>query len=248
MAVARETVGKRHGQQHAELTGEVAAHARMHLALLVEEPTRRVHREHTFVPDARMDVDAEAPIRPEGLECLWLQIVARQRDRNHERPTIERPEELAAVGVIVAMPQEHAPLAQLHAGPRRLRLIAEADDIVAADRLVTADQLIALPFTGEDAFGRAALDAGAGIESPPARQRPGNDLDPVLLGVAHDLAVALERLRIGANQRHIEEPQPWRHIRIEIIENDRIAHDQAALPRSSPASARSISFTTLSRP
>ena len=154
-----------------------------------------VDRKHALVPDAGMDVDAEAAVRPEGDEALRLEIVAGQRHRHDEGLAVDRPEELAAVGMVVAMPQQHAAIARLGAGPRDLRQLAKADDIVSTHRFVAAHKLVAAPFAGEDALRRAALDAGAGIELAPAGQRPRHDLDPVLVGIAHDLAVALERFR-----------------------------------------------------
>src|SRR5215831_20092785 len=170
----------------------------MHLALLVEEAAARRHRERTLVPDAGMDVDAKAAVRPEGDEGLGLQVVARQRRRHHERLAVQWPEQLSAVGMIIAMPQQHAAIARRHAGlGGALRRIAEADDVVAANRLVTAQEFVAAPFAGKDAFGGAALDAGPGVELAPAGQRPRHDLDPMLVRITHDLAVALEGSLVG---------------------------------------------------
>ena len=170
-------------EQDAEFVGEVAAHARMHPALLVEEAAGRTHREDAFVPDAGMDVDAEAAVGPQRDEVFGLQVVARPGDGHDERLAVEREEELAAVGMVVAMPQQHAVASQGHAGRGLLGPLAEADDIVAADRFVAPQKLVAAPFAGEDALGRAALDAGAGIELAPAGKRPRHDLDAMVAGV-----------------------------------------------------------------
>src|SRR5262245_5716966 len=120
----------------------------MHPALLVEEASGRAHRKDAFVPDAGMDVDAEAAVGPQRDEVLGPKIVARPGDGHDERLAIERKEELAAVGMVVAMPQEHAIAAQRHATlgcflGRLLGPLAEADDIVAADCLVTPHELVA---------------------------------------------------------------------------------------------------------
>src|SRR6266404_602769 len=242
-----ESARQLHAQEDAELTGEVAADAGVDAALLVEEAAVVPDRKHAFVPDLGMDVDAEAAVGPEGEKILGLQVVARPGHRHDEGLAVERPEELAAVGMVVAMPQEHAALVQRHAFGCTLRQVAEADDVMAAHRLVAAEQLVAAPFAGEDAFGRARLVAGAGVELPPAAGRPGHDLDAVRVRIVHDLAIAFQRLPGGANDRRFDEAQAGGHGRVEVIE-DRLVHGQAALPRSSPASARSIRRTTLSRP
>jgi hypothetical protein len=74
---------------------------------------------------------------------------------------------------------------------------------VAAGRLVASQQLVAAPFAGEDGFGRAAVDSGAGIELAPVGKRPWHDLD-AMVAALRDLAVALDRLLGGAHQRHID--------------------------------------------
>ena len=204
----------------AELAREIAAHPRMDLALLVEEAAGRRHRKDALVPDAGMDVDAEAAVRPEGDEVPGPEVVAGQRHRHDEGLAVERPEELAAVGMVVAMPQQHAAVAQLHAGPRHLGQVAKADDIVSAHRFVAAQKLVAAPFAGEDPLGRAAFDAGAGVEPAPAGKRPGHDLDPVRVGIAHDLAVALERFGRRAQQRHVEDLQARGKVRVQIVDDD----------------------------
>src|SRR3990167_5157315 len=77
-------VGQRHRQKDVELAREVAANAGMHFTLLVEEATGRRHREDAFVPDAGMDVDAEAAVGPQGDEGLRLEIVAGPGHRHDE--------------------------------------------------------------------------------------------------------------------------------------------------------------------
>ena len=222
----------------------------MDLALLVEEASGGRHREDALVPDAGMDVDAEAAVGPQGDEGLGLEIVAGLGHRHDERLAVERPEQLAAVGMVVAMPQQDAIAGERDAGHGLLRQLAEADDVMASHRLVAPDQLVAAPFAGEGALGGAALDAGAGVEPPPAGEWPRHDLDLVPLGIAHDLAVAPDRLAGGADHRDVEKLQSLGNGGIEIVENNAVVHAAlyAALPRSSPASARSISATTLSRP
>lgn len=135
------------------------------------------------------------------------------------------------------MPQQNAVAAERHAGRRLLGPLAEA--------FVAAHKFVAAPFAGEDALGRAVLDAGPGVEFPPAGERPRHDLDAMVAG-AGDLAIARDRLLGGAHQRHIDQTQSRGNLGIETVEVDLI--HQAARLRSSPASARSISFTTLSRP
>src|SRR5262249_26793450 len=103
------------------------------------------------------------------------------------------------------------------------------------------DQMVALPGAGKHALGGAAFVARAGIELAMAWRRPGNDLDLVLGTIAHDLADALERGAAGAHHGHFEDARALRY-------GGRPGSAHAALPRSSPASARSIRRTTLSRP
>src|SRR5262245_49049863 len=62
----RSERAQRYVQEHAELVGEIAAHAGMDAALLVEETAARRDRKDALVPDAGMDVDAEAAVGPEG--------------------------------------------------------------------------------------------------------------------------------------------------------------------------------------
>jgi hypothetical protein len=65
-------------------------------------------------------------------------VVVSTSDRHDERLAVEREEELAAVGMVVAMPQQHAIAGQRHAGRGLLGPLAEADDIVSADRFVAS--------------------------------------------------------------------------------------------------------------
>src|SRR5436190_12114961 len=79
----------------------------MHGALLVEEPLSAAKPEHPFVPDVRMDVESLTPVEAEADEALRRHVVTRRRERNIERTVVERKEQLAAVRVIVRVPQQH---------------------------------------------------------------------------------------------------------------------------------------------
>src|SRR5262249_45828987 len=72
----------RHRQGHREvrpeLLREVAAHARMHAALAVVELGRRRQRQRRRMPDARMEIDAEAAVAVEADEFLRRNVVAWQ--------------------------------------------------------------------------------------------------------------------------------------------------------------------------
>src|SRR5205823_7356045 len=81
-------------EQASELAREVDGDARVHSALLVEEPLRPSRGVHAFVPDVGMNVEALAPIEAEAHEFRGLDVVARKRERHQERLPVEREEEL----------------------------------------------------------------------------------------------------------------------------------------------------------
>src|SRR5262249_30519269 len=99
---------ERHLEQRAAFLGEIDADARVDAALLVEEAARASAREHALVPDIGMHVEPGAAVEPEGPEVLGLHVVAGQRHRHDERLALEREEELAAVGVVVRVPEQDA--------------------------------------------------------------------------------------------------------------------------------------------
>ncbi len=149
-----------------------------------------------LVPDAGMDIEAPVALEPEGDEIVGLDPVARQRQRHHERAGGQREEHLAAIGMVVGVPQQHllAPDGRRHfAG--LLRLAGEAQHVVVVDRVVAPSQHVAGPFELEDAFRGASLVAGAGIDRTAAQRRPAHDLDRPLIPVVDQFAIALQRLR-----------------------------------------------------
>src|SRR6185436_540245 len=123
------------------------------------------------------EVDAEAAVRPEGDELLRVRVLAGRTGRHDERQSVDRPEELAAVGVVVAMPEMDV-----------ARRVAIAQHVVAADRLVDPAQLVAAPLAGEGALGGAAFVAGTGIELAMPLHRPRHALDAMRRRIAHDVA------------------------------------------------------------
>jgi hypothetical protein len=94
-------------EQATELAREVHGHARVYRALLVVEALGAAPREHAFVPYVRMDVEPASAVEAEAYEVLGLDVVAREREGHVERCLVEREEELAAVRVVVAVPQHH---------------------------------------------------------------------------------------------------------------------------------------------
>src|SRR5262249_2170257 len=138
------------------------------LALLVEEAAALGEREHALMPDLGMDVEAAAAVEIEGDELLRAKVIARHGERHDEGRPIQREEELAAIGMIIGVPEQQlGPLAvqpRLR-GPRGL--LRPAEEIGVAHRVVAAIEHLALPPEGEHALGGAALIARIAIHLAP---------------------------------------------------------------------------------
>src|SRR5664279_989322 len=215
---AAPAVADRRLEKTCELAREIDRDARVHRALLVEESLRAGEAEDAFVPDVGMDVEALAAVEAKAYESLRRDVVAGQRQRHVERPPVERKEQLAAVGVVVRVPQHHAPRRLAVVGARRLWWLGVAEDVVAVDGVVAAVEDVALPLADEDAFGGAALVAGVGVDRPRSALRPANDLDLAFGGIVDEAAVALQGRRGGVDDRHDDSPQPGRQVRSMVVD------------------------------
>src|SRR5262245_5508896 len=97
----------RHLEQTAEFARKVHGNARVHGTLSVQEALRTAESEYTFVPDVGVNVESLSATEAEAHKTLRGHVIARERQRDIERPGVEREEELAAVGMIVCVPQQH---------------------------------------------------------------------------------------------------------------------------------------------
>src|SRR4029453_18847830 len=104
--VGRRSVDRRL-EQAAELAREIDRYACVHGALLVEEALRAARCEDAFVPDVRMDVEAVAAVEAEADEVGRLDVVAGEREGHEERFALEWEKELAAIGMVVRMPEQN---------------------------------------------------------------------------------------------------------------------------------------------
>ncbi len=195
----------------------------MHRALLVEEALAAGEGEDAFVPDVRMDVEALRAGEAKADEALRRDVVAGQRQRHVERPLIERKEQLAAIGVVVGVPQDHAPRRIGVIGARDFRRFAVAEDVVAADGFVAAVEDVALPFAHEHALGRAALVAGVGVDRTAAACRPANDLDPARRGIVDQAPIAEQALGRGVDDRHSHALQARGQLGVKVVDRRRRA-------------------------
>src|SRR5206468_1485479 len=92
------------------------------------------------------------------------------------------------------------------------------EDVLAADRIVAAEQYVAAPLADEHAFDRAALIAGLRVDRTPALRRPAHDLDRAPMGIVDELAITLQRIGSGIDDAHGNAPQACGQRRIEIVE------------------------------
>ena len=166
-----------------------------------------------------MDVQALSSVEAETHEVFGSDIVSRQREGYDIGRGIEREKELAAVRMVVRVPEENAPgiAAMSPIGARRLGRVGE--DVLAADGVVAAKQDIALPLADEHTFGGAALIAGVRIDRAPALRGPAHDLDRAPMGIVDKLAITLQRVGSSIDDVHGNVPQARGQRRIEIIEH-----------------------------
>ena len=156
-------------------------------------------------------------VEPEADELLRLHVVAGQGERHEERQPVEREEELAAVRVIVAVPQQH-PLGRAAVrlvGARRLIRVRE--DVMAVDRLVAAVEDVAAPLADEHALRRAAFVARILVHGAPALRGPADDLDPVLVRIVDELSVPGQRCVRRRHDRHAYATQPGGQRGIQVV-------------------------------
>lgn len=78
----------------------------MHRPLFVRKPLRTGNREHAFVPDFGVDVESVVAVDKEAHELVRSDVVAGPGEGNEKRATIEREEELSAVGVVIGVPKQ----------------------------------------------------------------------------------------------------------------------------------------------
>ena len=138
-------VSQRNAQKYPEFFGQVAADPGVDLALFIVEPGPVRQREDAFVPDVRVDVEATTAVNVERDKVIQLHVVAGKCQWSDERRSIEREEQLAAVGVVVGVPQDH-PLSR--PGGRcggEARIGRPSQDVLMFHRVVPATQDLALP-------------------------------------------------------------------------------------------------------
>jgi len=117
---------------------------------------------------------------------------------------------LAAIRVIICVPQEHAARRVGMIEARRLGRLGVRQDVVAADRLIAAVQDVALPLAHEHAFGRSALISRICVDRTAALCRPAHDFDATVFRVRYQAPVGQERLGCGADYRDWHTPQAGR--------------------------------------
>ena len=120
--------------------------------------------------------------------------------------------------MVIRVPEEDslrvAPVS--HVGSGRLGRVRQ--DVLAADRVVAAEQYITAPFADEHAFDRAALVSSIRVDRPPALRRPAHDLDRAPVRIVDELAITLQRVGSGIDDVHGDAPQARGERRVEIVE------------------------------
>src|SRR6266545_2820353 len=129
----------------------------MHCALPVQEALRATDSEHAFVPDVGVNVEPLSSIEAEADKALRGNVVARRCQRHVEGLGVEWEEQLAAVRMIVCVPQHHAARRVGVVEARHLGRLGIGQDVVAPDGLIAAVQDVTSPFTHEHALSRTTL-------------------------------------------------------------------------------------------
>ena len=198
--------------------GEVDRDARVDGALLVEKALRSLEREHTLVPDIRVDVEALSAVEPKALEPLWRDLVPWQGERRIERAPLHGKEQLPSVGMVVGVPQKY-PTRQLSVvGTREFWRDAKGKDVMAADRLVATIKHVAVPFADEGALRRPALIACIRVDRAPTLCRPANDLDWTRGRIIDEMSVTLKGGARGIHDGHAHCCKARRQVGGEVID------------------------------
>src|SRR5689334_14387456 len=121
----------------------------MHGALLVEEALRASRREHAFVPDVRVDVEAAAAVEAKADEVRGLDIVSGKREGDEKRSALEREEELTAVRMVIRVPEQDPPRQAGMPVVGRCGIVAVGKNVMAADGIVATVENVSLPFADE---------------------------------------------------------------------------------------------------
>lgn len=208
---------ERDSEQGVELVGPAGGDAGVHTSLSGEKLRWGVRRVHVdaVVPGPGMDVDTFSGGDVEGAHVCRFDIVSQcgGSEADGEGDGILWPEELSAVGVVVAHPE--VDVVRVTGGfflAGGLGEGSEAVEVVVAvggDGEVVAVVEVPTPLDLEVALGGAGLVAGVRVKLPPADDGPGSDFKGFVfgeevVGVVDDPAEAPERLVGGIEEGHVE--------------------------------------------
>lgn len=91
-------------QQALELAREIHRDSGVHGALFIKESLLTFECENPFVPNVGVYVQPFCTIEPEANEVVGFAVVTWKSQWDHERFAIEREEQLATIGVVIAVP------------------------------------------------------------------------------------------------------------------------------------------------
>eukprot|EP00420_Gonyaulax_spinifera_P022826 CAMPEP_0197914498 /NCGR_PEP_ID=MMETSP1439-20131203/78610_1 /TAXON_ID=66791 /ORGANISM="Gonyaulax spinifera, Strain CCMP409" /LENGTH=277 /DNA_ID=CAMNT_0043536409 /DNA_START=135 /DNA_END=965 /DNA_ORIENTATION=+ len=217
-----------HTEELVELCSPTAGNTCVDAALTCQEAARTAggvlrRNVDAVVPRAGVDIDPEALRHTEGPHVLWFDVItlcvgAEANDKWHR---LARPEELSAVGVVIAHPQVDG------VATRRARLgsmlgerpqAVQVGVVLRGDGEVPAAEEVAAPLDLEVTFRGASLVSGARIQLPPAPVGPWHYLEAAalygeVLGVADQVTQPTKGLVRGQLQRHLAHRQARRQLR-----------------------------------
>ena len=134
-----------------------------------------------LVPDAGVNVQTPAGFDIKRHEVPRRDVIAGQGQGHDERSAVDRRKELAAVGVIVGVPEQDPRAVWRRVGPVGRRELSgvpgPAQQVLVVDGLVATEKDLAVPPDVEVARGRASLVPGPRVDRPPPQRGPGDDLD-----------------------------------------------------------------------
>ena len=156
------------------------------------------------------------PSKRKQTNCSGAHRRRAMRERHQERPRVERKEQLPAVGMIVAVPQQHAlrRASVRFVGTRRLAGVRQ--DVMAADGFVAAVQDVAAPFADEH----------AGVVPPSSPESSSTERHPApasarfrscTLRIVDQKSVTGERVVGRVDDRHAHAPQPVGQRGVEVV-------------------------------
>jgi hypothetical protein len=160
------------------------------------------------MPDVRVNIEAPTAITPECYYPPGVDIVTGQCGRNDKGCPFDRMEKLAAVRMVVQVPeQDLLACCRRGAGSGLLGIPAPTHDKAAIHGLVMPHQDVAVPGNAENTFHGATVNPGPFVQLAPALHWPLHDLDCKRIRIIDQATVSPYRVIGCFNQRHVDQRQ-----------------------------------------